>query len=195
MEQNIQEPEMTIQKRNPENYRLTLIRNKTFLQNVFDTYSNAKNAYIIIPNLCNNSGTFSGPINAILKENFPASHLNYQLLTKKFLSDNSGYCQIVECKYDKKKNNKIFVANMIAQDTYRPLDPKRTLNYFYLMKAMYNIGVFIDKNIKETEGDVLFEIHSPKFGTGFPGGKWELIKDLMEDVWKYRNVHVYQNLK
>lgn len=186
---------MSIQKRRSKGNALSLIKNKTFLQNVLDTFDNAKNTSILIPNLCNNSGTFSGPINSILKECFPQAFLNYQLLTKKFLSENNGYCQIVECKQSKKLNNKIFVANMIAQDTYMSLDPKRTINYFYLMKAMYNIGIFIDKNEKDSDGDISFQIHSPKFGIGYPGGKWEFVKEVMEDVWRYHNVYVYQKLK
>jgi len=185
---------MAVQK-NREAIPISLVRNKTFIESIFATFNNAKNLHIIIPNLCNNSGTFSGPINTILKENLNAAHINYQLLTKKFLAENNGYCQIVECMNDKKKNNKIFVANMIAQDTYKPIDPKRTLNYFYLMKAMYNIGIFIDRNFKENDGEITYQIHSPKFGIGYPGGKWDFIKHLIEDVWRYNTVYVYQNLK
>lgn len=186
---------MSIQKRKNKGNPLSIVRNKAFLESVKNVFENSKNTTIIIPNLCNNSGTFSGPINNMLKENFPQAFLNYQLLTKKFLSENNGYCQIVECKKHKRLNNKIFVANMIAQDTYQAMDPKRTINYFYLIKAMYNIEIFIDKNLKDSDGELTIQIHSPKFGIGYPGGKWDFVKEIMEDVWKYHNVYVYQKLK
>ena len=186
---------MTIPRNKAKNSTLVSVRNKSFLQTVFKIFNESKNTYIIIPNLCNNSGTFSGPINNILKDHLSSAHLNYQLLSKKFLAENKGYCQIVECLINKKSNNKIFVANMIAQDTYRPIDSKRTINYLYLMKSMYNIGLFIDRTLKEQDNDVVLEIHSPKFGMGYPGGKWEFIQNLVEDIWRDKNVFVYNHLQ
>tara|TARA_B100002019_G_C21265725_1_gene599323 strand:+ start:1025 stop:1600 length:576 start_codon:yes stop_codon:yes gene_type:complete len=186
---------MAIPRNKTKNSTLVSVRNKSFLQTIFKVFNESKNTYIIVPNLCNNSGTFSGPINTILKDHLSSAYLNYQLLSKKFLAENKGYCQIVECLNNKKNNNKIFVANMIAQDTYRPVDNKRTINYLYLMKSMYNIGLFIDRTLDQQDNDVIVQIHSPKFGMGYPGGKWEFIKDLVEDIWRNKNVFVYNNLQ
>ena len=63
------------------------------------------------------------------------------------------------------------------------------------IRDRYNIGLFIDRTLKEQDNDVMLEIHSPKFGMGYPGGKWEFIQNLVEDIWRDKNVFVYNHLQ
>lgn len=169
------------------------VKNKNIIENIQNIFNNATNTHIIVPNLCNNSGTFTGPVNSVIKSFLPEAETNYSLLTKKFLSGNLGYTQIIEAKKNTKLNNKIYVANMIAQNTNAPSSQNRTLNYYSLIKCMNTINKFIQTNVSNND-EIYYEIHSPKFGIGYPGGKWEFIQSLIEDVWSDKTVLIYNNL-
>ena len=94
-----------------------------------------------------------------------------------------GYAQFIEIT--KNKNNKLFVANMIAQTGVSRKPQYRTINYAYLVEAMNQIKTFIcQQQLKYNDEHIDISIHSYKFGIGKScNANWDFIINLIEDVW------------
>lgn len=121
----------------------------------------------------------------ILK-NFPTLTTNLEM----FICDskNYGHTQFVSLDNKHNKNlNKIIFANMLCAK-YK--SSKRKIDYISLAKCMSNISSFISHRLSNTENDGI-QIISSKFGTGFFGGNWSFIEQLVNDSWGCYTTNIY----
>ena len=89
-----------------------------------------------------------------------------------------GTIQLVEVAED------IFVVNMIAQTLFSKfLRDEIPLNYEALEKCLRHVN-----KIAERYG---FSVHGPKFGSGLAGGNWNVIEQMINDIFKNVNVYIY----
>lgn len=150
---------------------------------------------VIIPHVCNNIDLFGAGFASAVARVFPSAKADYHMLGKKFLKENLGYCQIIKVDENSKYKHKLYIANMIAQNGIISNDNPRPINYFALVKSMYNLSNFINEKMKqnaEIGNSSNIEIHCPKFGSGLAGGNWYFISDLIEDIWSSKfHVTIY----
>lgn len=151
-------------------------------------------ATIIIPHVCNNLDLFGAGFAAAIDSHYPIVKANYHMLGKTFLRNNLGHLQIVKVKEDKKYKHSLYVANMIAQNGIKNKNNPRPINYAALVKSMINLSYFIHQNTGFASKTEKVEIHAPKFGSGLAGGNWNLISDIIEDVWSKYDVYIYNDL-
>lgn len=164
---------------------------------IFDSTANLLNSStqsktIVIPHVCNNANVFGAGFAKAIGDLFPEVKYNYHLLGKSFLQQNLGYVQFIDIKLSNKNNdNKLIVANMIAQNgTTSPKNP-RPLNYGALAICMYRVKNYI-RELKTNFSDMQnLEIHAPKFGSGLAGGNWNFIHDMIKDIWTDTSVFIY----
>ena len=145
-------------------------------------------ATVIIPNVCNNVKAFCAGFAGYLSSRYPHVKENFHLLGNK---SKLGYSQFINIYHNKSSDNKVIIANMIAQNGLINSNNRRPLNYFALCNCMNMINSHIF-NIKKQDASVNVEIHAPKFGSGLAGGDWKFISNLIEDIWYSHSVIVYQ---
>ena len=160
------------------------IRNKDLLQEI-NLY---KDRTIIVPHVCNNINAFGAGFAADVGNVFPIVKENFHLLGNKAKLGRTQFVDVTT----KNNKNKLFFANMIAQNGVINNLNKRPLNYYALANSMYNVKLFIDKIKNDLDIDTV-EIHAPKFGSGLAGGNWNFISDLIYDIWSSdTTVFIYQ---
>jgi hypothetical protein len=109
-------------------------------------------------------------------EMFLANHKNY------------GQTQFIECYNRKNKNlNRIIFANMICVKNTKS---KRKIDYILLAKCMSQIAIYLKNRISNKENDFTY-IYGSKFGTGFLGGNWLFIEQLIQDSWDGFTTTIY----
>lgn len=138
---------------------------------------------IIVPHVCNNVNAFGSGFAEMVSRVYPSVKANFHVNGPQKL----GHTQFITA--DVKKNNKIIIANMIAQNGLLNPKNKRPLHYPSLVKCMYDVGSYAKKIATET--DLKVQIHAPKFGSGLAGGNWLFISDLIDDIWNNQEVFVY----
>lgn len=152
--------------------------------------SNEGEVPIVIPHVCNDIGRWgSGFVNAITarwgegpREAYLAWHKMNGFRLKEIEQDFNviidspfnfelGNTQIV------KLPNKIYVANMVAQHQVRGMDKtgRPPIRYGALTTAMMSVR----KHALST----IAEIHCPKFGSDLAGGDWDIISQLIQEIW------------
>ena len=144
--------------------------------------------YIIIPHVCNNVNAFGAGFAGYISSRYPHVKENFHLLGNKA---KLGYVQFVNIHHNKSSNNKIIVANMIAQNGLINKTNQRPLNYYSLCSCMQDVKNFFNK-ISEQDASIQTEIHGPKFGSGLAGGDWKFISYLIKDIWNEIPVYIYQ---
>ena len=143
---------------------------------------------IIIPHVCNNVNAFGAGFAGYISLKYPHVKENFHLLGKAKL----GYTQFIDLYHNKTTNNKIIVANMIAQNGLISKTNNRPLNYYSLCNCMNSVKNYINDNILYYDQANQVEIHAPKFGSGLAGGDWKFISCLIKDIWHNIPVYVYQ---
>lgn len=144
---------------------------------------------VIIPHVCNNVNAFGAGFAGYLSSRYPHIKENFHLLGNKA---KLGYVQFIQIYHNKSSDNKVIVANMIAQNGLINNENRRPLNYFALCSCMNTVKNHIYK-ISDIDSSSLTEIHSPKFGSGLAGGDWKFIANLIEDIWT--NIPIYLYIK
>lgn len=80
--------------------------------------------------------------------------------------------------------HKIKVVNMIAQNGVRSQTNPTPIKYDALEECMnYVEEVLIPQNTI---------IHGPKFGSGLAGGDWNIIEQMINNIWKEFDVRIYE---
>jgi len=149
---------------------------------------------IIVAHVCNDEGRWgSGFVLAVNKRWGEGPKAAYQAWHGGYLSqlEPGGYninlgeytdfwlggCQLVHVP------NRIAIANMVGQQGIVGDDPtgRPPVRYGALGKAMewlrLQCRVYADNH------GVLPEIHCPMFGAGLAGGNWEVIEDMIQEIW------------
>ena len=140
----------------------------------------------IIPHVCNDLGIAGAGFIVPLYNLFPKAKQDYQEYVdfqNKAPIDNALLGETVFTKIPPK----VIVANMIAQKGIGRND--KPIRYAALAKCMESVRKTAEM-VREKGGKV--EIHAPKFGSGLAGGKWELIEELINEIWNELEVTVYE---
>lgn len=163
-------------------HKYNIVYNNLFTE--IDKFYNSYN--IIIPHVCNNKGVFGGGFTGGIAKYYPVVQQNYQLLGKKCVL---GYTQFVEVKHNRETNKKIIFANMIAQNGTISRNNPKPINYYSLCLCMKSVIDYISTNLDSSET----QIHAPKFGSGLAGGNWNLISELIDNIWPNLTIFIYQH--
>lgn len=153
-----------------------LISKKEIFNTVNESIKSNIDTSIIIPNACSTNIKSISKFSAIAYKKYPILYDNFTLNTIKKL----GSTQFINVFQDKKNKNSIIFANMICQTTKPKND--RFINYGALALTMIDISSYC-KRFLDINKECKLEIHSPKFGTGFSGGDWKTIANLIDDIW------------
>lgn len=145
-------------------------------------------ATIFIPHVCNNINLFGAGFAKYIGDKFPIVKENFHLLGNKA---NLGHTQYISVASNNLSKTKIFICNMIAQNSIISPKNNRPLNYGSLVFCMNDIRNKIAALSQDNINDIKYEIHAPKFGSGLAGGNWNFIENLIEDIWTDLPIYVY----
>lgn len=140
--------------------------------------------YIIIPHVANDIGAWGKGFVVPLAQHFPKAKEDYQEYIEsqhKAPIDNDLLGDTVFTKVPPK----IVIANMIAQKGIGTT--QKPIRYAALVKCMETVrktAIIIQKH-----GPL--EIHAPMFGAGLAGGKWEVIEELINEIWRDIDTIIY----
>lgn len=114
-----------------------------------------------------------------------------QIDTEFFVSNPKNYAhtQFLTIPNTHNKNlNKIIFANMFC---VKKNHTKRKISYVALARCMNDVYTYIKKESSREDSDKI-QIMSAKFGTGFIGGNWSFIEQLINDSWDSFTTTIYQ---
>lgn len=117
---------------------------------------------------------------------FPELKINTEI----FVSNNKnyGHTQFIQTPNKHNKNlNRLIFANMVC---VKSNNAKRKINYVLLARCMSEISQYIKGEIKNQDNDRIY-IMGSKFGTGFFGGNWFFIEQLINDSWDGFTTTIY----
>jgi len=134
------------------------------------------NGYTIIPHIVNSVGAWGSGFVVPLAKHFPQSKKMY---LKHWESFNLGDVQFVRC------SDSVTVANMFAQEGILGQNSK-PIRYTALLKCMENVRYVIDNSKTPCR------IVAPKFGSLRACGNWELIEELIQEVWADLDVTIIE---
>lgn len=144
---------------------------------LFENINSVKNK-IIIPHIVNNNKKWGSGFVVPLGNKWPIAKETYLNAPDLFL----GETQFVKVS---DSDNTIWVANMIAQNgLIGPMNPK-PIKYSALIKCMQKVADTVVKNNYT-------EIYAPMFGSQRAGGNWELIEELINEIWKDIPVTIFK---
>jgi len=141
---------------------------------VVDQAISANDTVVIIPNAIGLNGTGNSKFSNILYSKFPAIKGNIELSNKQQL----GSSQYIVAASNQQKNQ-IICANMFCKHTKGKYN--RVIDYGALASCMLQVRTRAKTISSNTDKKI--QIHSPKFGTGFAGGDWRTISNLINDIW------------
>jgi len=143
------------------------------------------NELVVIPHCCNNKGVMGAGVAMSIKKKWPEGVAPYFKMQKS--SDNGLKNWLGEVFFGLVEDGKVLIANMIGQDgTVSNTNPK-PVKYWALLHAMQETLAYAGGCVMRGE-KVVF--HCPKFGSDLAGGKWELIEELIKEVWIDRGFDV-----
>lgn len=173
-------------KINSKSYNL--IKNQSIFDGITDRINaEYRGSTVIVPHVCNNVNAFGAGFAAAISNHYPDVKANFHMLGNKA---KLGITQYVVAKINNKYKHSIIFANMIAQNKLINTKNSRPLNYAALVYCMNDVNQYI-KNLKKQQEIANIEIHAPKFGCGLAGGDWRFVSDLIEDLWKDKEVYIY----
>lgn len=141
---------------------------------------------ILVPQCFGNNIAHVSRLTQQLYRNFPELQANTEI----FISNakNFGRTQFIEIHNKNNKNfNKIIFANMLCN---KITSHKRKIDYISLARCMSEISIYLKNRQKQTENDKT-QIIGAKFGTGFLGGNWTFIEQLINDSWDWLTTIIY----
>jgi len=128
---------------------------------------------IIIPHCANNLGIMGSGFVLPLLKRFPGVDTKYTRRCKE--RDMLGFVDYV--RYDN-----VTVANMVAQNGVIGKNNTKPIRYAALMKCMEGVSV----RWECTGGEII----CPKFGSALAGGNWDLIEELINEIWIENKIKV-----
>ena len=127
---------------------------------------------IIIPHICNDMGKWGAGFTGNLSKKSKKPEQCYRNN-----QNNLGEVNIVNIGFNK------YIANMIAQHGVRSKINKSPIDYNALEQCLLRLST-IAKYMKS-------EIHMPRIGTGFAGGDWNTIENLIIKILCNEDIKVF----
>lgn len=165
-----------------------LYRNGNLVKDLL-TFITSKNRHghdLLVPQCFSINIKSINQLTQALYKNFPGLSVNTEL----FISNhkNYGHTQFIEINNIHNKNlNKIIFANMVC---IKNTKDKRKIDYISLARCLSEVSIFIKQKLLNTENDKI-QIISSRFGTGFLGGNWSFIEQLINDSWDSFTTTIY----
>jgi len=154
--------------------------------NVFINNKSRQGFDILLPQCISHNINIVSKLTQQIYSIFPELKTNTEI----FVSNpkNYGHTQFVSLSNRHNKNlNKIVFANMICtKQRYH----QRKIDYILLAKCMSDVSSFIKNQSTQKENDKIY-IMASKFGTGFLGGNWSFIEQLIHDSWDGFTTTIY----
>lgn len=137
---------------------------------------------VMIIHIVNNLGKWGKGFVLSLSKKYPPCKMEYLNLYKKETKPNLGYIQIINVDND----NKIYVANMFAQDGIKKnsSDNKIYLSYEALSDCLAKVADYCLANR-------ILSVQMPLIGSGLAGGDWNEIKEIIKNELCYKNIKCY----
>ena len=128
---------------------------------------------IVIPHVCNNVGVMGAGVARALADTWPQILKPYKVRcsTK---TTGLGSTVIVNIR------DSMVIANMIAQEGIGNYSARPPIRYGHLASCMKEVRDYILVN-KSLNHDTV--IISPKFGSGLAGGNWDVITQMILEIW------------
>lgn len=139
-----------------------------------------QNKYDVICHQVNCFGVMGGGIALQIKKRFPNVYMAYNKLCTAYMDNKQsnkkllGHCQLVPV------NSNYAVANLFGQYDYG-IDTRKT-DYNAVRNALVSLRNQIES--KNTECSIGFPY---KFGCGLAGGNWDVVKQIIIDVFEDSN--------
>jgi hypothetical protein len=163
----------------------------------------SENEVAIIPHCCNDRGVMGAGVALALKRKWPPveSYYHHALRELKnngeeLLGTLSSYLISDNVVGPNQENPRVqaIVFNMIGQHNTRDSYNPKPVKYWALAQAMMSIKTYC-LNIKETwdwypDWDATPVIHTPKFGSDLAGGDWNIILELIKEIWIENGIDV-----
>lgn len=164
---------------------ITTYNNIDIFKQIDYLIKNETSKHFIIPNICVEYNKNISGFSKELYNRYPLLETNISVtnIPKKL-------CSTLVVDSNPATKGRVIVANMYCQSTKK--SNKRSLHYGQLVYCMYEVKNFI-QNLKIEFPDFTSELHCPKFGIGSAGGNWVFIEDLIDDIWGYNNVFIYNH--
>ena len=149
---------------------------------------------VVIPHVCNNMGGWGRGFVVALSKRWPdglSPEHNYRhwyasrgVKAASHAANGTIPFELGQVQFCKTTDTNITVANMIAQNGTVSDHNLKPIRYAALVSCMQQVSDHCHCQ----------EIHAPKFGSALAGGNWELIEELIEELWCGRglSVHVYE---
>lgn len=144
--------------------------------NLFDNIPSIGLTYI--PHCCNNIGVMGSGFVVPLCQRWEKVLSEY----KRWYKINSNTLFLGTCQYVQVELN-VCVINMIAQDGVVSRDNPTPIKYKALIECMSRVR---DDISHLTSARII----APKFGSGLAGGSWDMIEELIDELWTSNNIPV-----
>jgi len=141
------------------------------------------NEIAIIPHCCNNENIWGGGFVIALSKKWHLPKKVYE----NFCERNRSRLILGKVCYAKIDNH-LVIANMIGQDGIMSEDNLKPIKYRALMNCMAEVAAYIEMIECQTNNPVV--IHCPKFGSLRANGNWDLILELIRELWLENGIDV-----
>lgn len=124
---------------------------------------------VVIAHVVNNVGAFGAGFAAAVAKRYPHVRTHYYA---NFSWYNLGQILLRDAISDAR----VVVANLFAQDGLPSKDNPQPLRYMKLRDALFELRELL------ADIDEPYEVWMPRIGTGYGGGDWNLISEIIDDT-------------
>jgi len=146
-----------------------------------------KGKTIFIPHVCNTLGCFGAGFVIPLMKHFPGVNVDYASYCNKWKDESLGYVDYFRTLVNDDSLITRVVCNMIAQKGVIGKNNAKPIKYVALMNCMVEVQNMVLSYIKD---GAKAEIYCPKFGSALAGGNWDLIEELINEIWIENKIKV-----
>lgn len=135
-----------------------------------------------IVHICNDLGHWGAGFTKSLSKKWPQAEKAYRAWAKNKVDHDNNPFKLGQISTVRVGTYNI--VNMIAQagTVQHPAAWLPPIRYSALACAMARTAAFVKFND--------LPIYAPKFGSGLAGGEWEVIENMIKEIWVYRNIDV-----
>jgi hypothetical protein len=130
-----------------------------------------KGTVALIPHVCNINGGWGAGFVLALSKKWKQPEQSYREL---FENQNDFYLGAIN---PIPVESNIIIINMLAQDGFKSKENLIPVRYWHLVHCMESVLDFAKRNIKNPT------IHAPKFACDLGGASWDVVEQLIEDIW------------
>lgn len=156
---------------------------RTVEGDVTEPQRSTEDELVIIPHCCNDLGVMGAGVAFALKKKWPGVDKEYKAGSL-HLGSVTYYIEDDGTVGQSGENPRIrtVVANMIGQKDVVGLGNSKPVKYWALAEAMRKVATFCDAT-KLGNPNLGVVIHCPKFGSDLAGGDWNIVLELIKEIW------------